>query len=425
MLLRLTNGTTTLTLSGAGAYIGATYFPQSAAGDDHITEAFPVIVEGTEAAVRAALNAIDLMLRGARKGRERGAVVYVEFRPTDSGEIRRSEVFDGFVNWSQVPAERSLYNVVSTVRAVVTIERLPTWQGPEVEIAISSTPNAERTGGVGIVNGDNAGSNTNWIGIAAANVAGTRPAPVRLRITNTSGVTLAWRAFHMGVNAYSDPVNADLWLLDSDATGGGSASWLAGSDHNTLRWLFPLSATLLAQAAGKTFRVIAAFDNLTDTANLRCAVGSYVGGVYVPTNLGQERAGTRDLIDLGEFPIPPGGYGVANSAAALALTVRSSLAGSGVLDFVMLMPTDSYRRMEQTGFSAPAFAAIEDNGIDGGAYMVSSTSRYPIVRAPGDPLRIFPGRTQRIYILFDEDGNYVPTRSVTVQVWYRPVYDNV
>lgn len=424
MLLRLTNGTTTLTLSGAGSYIGATYFPQSAASDERMTESFPVILEGTESAIRAAVNAVDTLLRGAGQGRERGAVVYVEFRPTDSGEIRRSEVFDGFCNWSQAPAERSLYNTVSTVRVVVTIERLSTWQGPEAELPLSSAVTAERTGGVTVYDDDNGGT-PNWCAVAGANVLGTRPAPVRLLITNASGAGLAWRNFHVGVNAYSDPANADLWLLGSEAALGASASWVAGVNHESPEWLFSLSTTLLAQTKGRTFRVLAAFDNLSDTANVRASVGAYIGSVYLASQVGRERVGTRDLIDLGEFSIPPGGYGVVNAAAALVLTVRSSANGSGVLDFVMLMPTDSYRRLEQTGFTAANNTTIVDNGIDGGAYLLSGSSRYPIVRTVGDVLRVHPGRDQRIYILFDEDGNFVPGRQMTVRAYYRPVYDNV
>jgi hypothetical protein len=65
MLLRITDGTTTLTLSGSGTYIGATYFPASQAGADRIAESVPVILEGTDSAIRTAVQDIQQLLRAA------------------------------------------------------------------------------------------------------------------------------------------------------------------------------------------------------------------------------------------------------------------------------------------------------------------------------------------------------------------------
>lgn len=427
MLLRLTDGTTTLTLSGSGAYLGATYFPASQTDAERISESFPIVLEGSEAEVRAAAQAVDLLLRGAAHRRRLGiAPLYVEFRPTNSGEIRRSEVYAGFTNWSQAPAERSLYATTNTVRVVVTIERSGSWQGPETELPLSSAATAERTGGVTIYNDDNATpSLANWVMVAGGNVLGTRPAPIRLRIANASGSGLQWQTFHAGLNAFSAPATADLWLLGSEAVGGAAKSWNAGVTHNVLQWLFALPSALLGQTQGRTFRVLAAFTSLSTTATLRAVVGTYISTVFVPVRTGGERSSVRKLVDLGEFAIPPGGYNTGNAAAALAITVRSAASGSGTLDFAMLMPTDGYRKLEQAGFVAGNGDAIEDNGIDGGSYLVSGSDRYSIVRAAGDGLRVHPGRDQRIYILFDEGANFVAGRQMTVRAWYRPVYDNV
>ena len=63
--------------------------------------------------------------------------------------------------------------------------------------------------------------------------------------------------------------------------------------------------------------------------------------------------------------------------------------------------------------------------IDGGAWLLSGSNRLSIVRASGEGLRVFPGRDGRLYILFDEGANFVAGRQMTVQAWYRPVYDNV
>ncbi len=419
MLLRLVSGGTTLTLSGAGTYLGVTYAPASDEAADRLSESFPLILEGTETAIRAAIDAVKQLLGGMT-----GAPVYAEFRPADTGDILRSRVFGGEVDRSTVPIEFNLHAALNTVRATVTWERQAWYEGPEAEIPLASATQTERTGGTAAHNNDNAG-NPNWLAMAAANVKGQRPAPVRLKITNAAGGAVAWRNFFVGLNAYSSPASADLWLLGSEATGGAAATWAAGSTHGALRWLFALSPTLLGQAQGRTFRVLAAFTSITASANLRAAVGPYVGSVYVPARIGGERLAARELVDLGEFPIPPGGYAVSNAAAALAITVRSSAAGSATLDFVMLMPTDGYRRLSQIGYDTANGEAVVDDGIDGGAYLLSSSSRYPIIRAAGDALHVIPGRDQRIYILFDEDGGFVAGRTMTVQAWYRPRYSSL
>lgn len=421
MLLRLTDGTTTLTLSGAGAYLGATYFPSKAGGDERITETAVLILEGTEAAIRAAAGAVDAMLRYAPTSEDAFAPVYVEFRPTDSGDILRARVYDGFTNWSQVPAERYLYGALNTVRVTATWERANQWEGPEAELPMASSVHTERTGGVTVTGS----AGVNYATITAANVKGTRPAPIRLRVLNASGSSISWRTIHVGLNVYSAPASADLWLLGSEATGGAARSWSAGVTHSTLTWLIPFTATLLGQTQGRTFRVLAAFDSITSTANVQASVGSYVSGLYVPTRYGSERTALRELIDLGEFAVPPGGYNVANAAAALAVTVRSAFAGSATLNFVMLMPTDGYRRLEQVGFTVANGTGVEDDGVAGGAYAVSGSSRYPIVAAAGEGVRVHPGRDQRLYVLFGEDGPFVAGRAMTVQAWYRPIYDNI
>ena len=140
MLLRITDGTTTLTLSGSGTYIGATYFPASQSGAERIGESVPVILEGTDSAIRTAVQDIQQLLRAAaNRDKTLTARYFVEFRPVDSGDIFRAELFGGDANYSQVPAERSLYNATSTVRVTVTWERAPKWEGAEEEMYLSSS----------------------------------------------------------------------------------------------------------------------------------------------------------------------------------------------------------------------------------------------------------------------------------------------
>ena len=427
MLLRLTDGTTTLTLSGAGTYLGATYFPTSQPGVDRITETVPLVLEGTETAIRSAVNDIEQLFAAART-RQRNLTprVYVEFRPTDSGDIFRCEILDGSAPYDQDPAKRSLYSAVSTVQIAVIWTRRSKWQGPEEEIYLSSPTQTERLGGVTSYNNDN-GATPNWFQAAANRIKGTQPAPVRLRITNASGTGLLWRNFHIGNNVYSSPASADVWLLGSEAVSGAAANWTSGTTHNSLAWIFPLSATLLGQTQGRTFRVLAAFTvGFAANGYLLAHVGPYIGSTFIKQHSTvSERQSGNQLLDLGELPIPPGGYNVASAGAALVITVRGTGVGSGTIDFVQLMPTDSYRKLEQIGYTASNGDAVEDDGIEGGAVAILSGTRNGIVSAAGEPLMVYPERINRMHVLFDEGGNFVAGRQVTVQAWYRPVYDAV
>lgn len=427
MLLRLTDGTTTITLSGSGAYLGVTYFPAADPSKDQLTETFPLILEGTAAAISSAVNDIEQLFAAARlRQKLLTPRVFVEFQTVDTAEIRRAELFDGATNWAQAPAKRYLAGTLNTVEVAVTLVRSAKWEGQLTELYLSSSTQTERTGGVTAYNNDN-GGNPNWIGIAANRVAGTCPAPIQLRITNASGSTISWRNFYVGNNVYSAPASADVWLLGSEAVGGAAASWASSTTHNDLLWVFALNATLLGQALGRSFRVIAAFTSITANVNLRANVGGYIGSVYVPIQYNEERlTSARKMLDLGELPIPPGGYSAATAAAALAITGRFTGAGSGTIDFVQLMPTDSFRRFQQVNYSTANGASVEVDDIEGVAYQIASSAKNPIVRVSGGlPLCVFPNRAQRLYILFDEDAGFTAGRQMTIQAWYRPIYDSI
>jgi len=427
MLLRITDGTTTITLSGSGTYLGATYFPAADPSKDRIAETFSLILEGTAAACSSAVNDIEQMFAAARMRLEQGtARVFVEFQAVDTADTRRAELFDGGVTWAQAPAKRFLGGTLNTVEVAVTWERSAKWEGALTELYLSSSTQTERTGGVTVYNNDN-GGNPNWVGIAANRIAGTQPAPIQLRITNASGSTISWRNFYVGNNVNSAPASADVWLLGSEAVGGASASWASFTTHNDLLYVFSLSSTLLGQTLGRSCRVIAAFTSVTVGVNLRANMGGYIGSVYVPIQYNEERlTNARELFDLGELPFPPGGYAAANSAAALALTGRYTGAGAATLDFVQVMPTDSFRRFQQVNYSAANGVSVEVDDIEGVAYQLSGSNKNPIVRVSGGlPLCVFPERVNRLYILFDEDAGFTAGRQMTVQAWYRPIYDSI
>lgn len=421
MLFRITNGLTPLTLSSGGPSLGVTYVP-AASTQPKVAETVKYVLEGTNSAIVPYLNQLELLFNAARWGNEK---VYLEYRPLDTGDIMRARIYDGFILWPSEPIKRVLSTISGLVEVEVVFERDNSWQGPEEEVYMSSAFLSERTGGVTITGA----ANQNYVHILDSRVKGTRKAPIKIKVTNSSGTALSWRNFYLGNNVFSTPTGADLWITASESTTGtGNRTWGAnsGTEHQNLTWLFPLSNTLLNYTFGRSFKVIALFDAHSNVNTyLRASIGPYISGFYLPSFLGQERSFWHEVTDLGELPFPPGGVGVSNANSALALTVRSTTtSGGATLNYVMLMPTDSNRHWFQSGFDVANGDYILDDGIDGGIYAYDSSGRYSIVQAPTMPLYIFPNRVQRIHTIVSEDTGFNTSRTFTIQAWYRPIYDN-
>ena len=351
-LVRITdNSSQTVTLSGQQSPIlGVTYFPTP--GDEEtVTETAVIVCEGAASAIQNAVNDLERLLNDAANRTDLlTPKVYVEATAVALGTTYRSEVLGGRVEWSQTPGRHKLDATTNQVELAVIWTRRNFWEASiENEVFLSSGTMSERVGGVDVYNNDNASSSTNWVGIASNRIAGVLPTPLRLRILNTSGSAIAPRNYYIALNANSSPTSMDCWLLGSESTSGASQSWgVGGITHSSLLFTFPLSNTLLSQAQGRAFRVLAAFSSVSGGPTLRAGVWSNIGGVYTPLVLGREinNSANYELVDLGAFPIPPGGYNINTTAAALVITARAAFAGGLTMDFTQLMATDAYRRLE-------------------------------------------------------------------------------
>ena len=146
MLLTLSDGVTTITLSGgSNAILGCTYFPDTAQYRESawqpVTETAEVNLRGTRSAMRATTGNIETLLQAAQRGQATGAGprVFVNYKPVDANAATyRSEVFDGRVVWSTDPGLRRLGDTNPTTRIAVIWTRAPGWDGPETEISLSS-----------------------------------------------------------------------------------------------------------------------------------------------------------------------------------------------------------------------------------------------------------------------------------------------
>lgn len=453
MILQLTDGLTTIALSGgSGVYLGCSYFPgtPTEAGTrvqrtqdegemlngvrlQNVTDSAEVILEGTNTAIRAAGNAINIMLQNARNGQR---AVYAEYDP-HNGTPWRMRIYTGRVIWPTNPNRRRLDAATNTVAIQVVWERTPYLEGPEAELPISAYQQTAATGGRTVRN-HNTATFGNWVQVANNLIGGDLPAPVRLELQNTSGSDLWYRNFYFSVNAYSTPATFTHFIQGEARRTGlgtiqglGSASggqYVQATFTSSYYLMWDLAAALVQVAAGRRFKLLARF----------AGFGPVGGGIYVQPELrdadgltilwrGDELAlpqsSTSAIIDLGRaMPLPPSGNAANSSPLVLALKFRCATSTTVQLDYIQLTPTDSYREIVQRATQVPDGDTVIDDSIENTAYWLESGTgnRYDVFAVPPQRLRIFPGVTNRIYILHDEGASSNISNQFTVRLYYRP-----
>lgn len=438
MYLAITDGTTTVVLSGTSPVLGCTYFPSAPArngGDwQPVTETAEINLRGTAAAIRTTTNAIESLLDAAvdRQTLGVGPRVFAMYKILDSDSVTyRSEVYGGRLAWSENPALRRLGDTNPTVRVAVIWQRAYWWEGDEVEASISANAQAAATGGRTVTNDP---ANGNWVQAAAAQVTGILPTPARLVLSNSSGATRKYAKVFLSLNANSDPANlvtayqAEAFggggtpTADATASGGSKLNFSLSNATATYTWL--ISQSSMQRTKGRRARLLARITDLSGSLYATPSVRTANGEVLWEgdeISLGPLIYGA--WVDLGLVPVPPGGANAAYAAERIALTFRGT--GIASLDVVQLTMIDSYRVLDlgANGIAAADGAAIVLDGTEGQVYITASSVNIPLPANANPPLMLQPGMVQRIHVLYHlaDAGNYAPiTTTMSVRVFYRP-----
>lgn len=430
MLLRVTDGTTTITLTSS-PWLGATYFP-APEGDDAevVTETAICTIEGTEAAIRTAVLGVETLLRRASaRVRLLGARVFVEWRPLDAGDILRSEISAGQVTWSSDPARRRLGATLNTVEIAITWTRANWWEDTTLtELQLSTSNQAAATGGRTIVNHDDAETgDDNWVQIAGAQVEGVLDAPLHLQLANASGGARTYERVYVAINAHSDPANFPH-MLEAESGSGGTAtadatcsngSKLRVTVNTTATVAMTLSAALLQDTQGRDFLLIARSAAINGPVTVRPQIRSGSVVLWSGERVVVEHSNSA-VYNLGAVPLPPGGWHTGWGALSLVLAVTSSASVTWDIDFVQLTPLDALRVLELfTNASIANGGLLVDNNIEGVAYVEVSGAASPMIAPRGDALVVFAGRTQRIIVLQQTGSGAAIADAFTLRAWYR------
>lgn len=444
MYLRLTDGTTNLELSTTSPVTGCTYFPQAAKrGDLTIEETATVNLAGTPTAIRALISSIERLFWAAaeRAANGVGTRVFAEYKAVSADALYRSELVDGRVLGAENPALRK-YDAGTTVSiqiAVIFMRRVwadgCSWEASsETELELSSFADAtSATGGVSIANHTDSGHG-NWVEIAAAQVIGSGPAPLRVNMQNTSGMDQYYGNFYISTNAHSAPSTFTHIVEGEDCTSGGTNT--ADTDSSSGHYLsFPVSGSgtgmlfalpsgVTAGGGGRTFRLLARLlVNPTAPVYVTPMIKDANGLVPLATGIEVkiETSGYL-LIDLGALAIPPGAVDATSlDNLTLYLALRCDTSATLALDYLQLTPTESLRHLYQLGYSIADSDYVEDDGSLGQAYAISGGLKSALHIQMGKPVMVWPDTLQRIYFLYDSDSGRSPiAATLSVRLYYRP-----
>lgn len=443
--INLTDGTTTVDLYNLGAApaMFATTWTLATPGlgkepEPEVGESLDLLISGSNVTtLQTTVRALEKLLWAAdlRRRTQLGPRVYLQVQWDGEASAWRSEVVGGKLELPNAPDQWGRLRVEATLG----LTRRAFWEGARTQIPLTNSSATGNTSGLTIYNHDDSGTyHDNYCQVAAADVTGVLPAPVEIELKNTAGASVWFTNVYIANNVYSDPANLVHMLEGESRTSGGTIVANAASSNGNYNevsvtpgtpgyMMFTLAAATVAKLGGRWFRLLARFVSLPSGVVVQPSVRNspserdlWMGPESQPSN-----GMWWGVVDMGAAPLPPGGYSAGWGSLTLVLKFSTVLSVPPVqLDFVQFTPTDSYRIMRLGYRSLANNDLIVDNGTDGLAYTTSSGEQQAGVAPVGDPLMVYPGQLQRLYILSDSgDGGEAGiniARTLAVRAWYRP-----
>jgi len=313
------------------------------------------------------------------------------------------------------------------------------WQKSSETMLTGSNGNGSATL-LTIKNHDDATSgDDNWASYSGSGISGTIPSPVRISIQNTSGSAMTFKNVYLAINGVADPTNFQhIWegsaasgagtnLTDASSSGGSyrDLTYAAAGDYvSSLYWL--PSTNFFSITKGRMFRALMVCRTaISSNCFVSIGAGVFDSPLFLNTWRGDEvQGGSGGLIyDLGNIRLPQSNFVVGTTySSGFSLNVRCTGATAFQLDFIMFVPSNNFRHIEQSATSIPTpnnEYFIDDSYNGESVYRNASNNKLPIYTAEGNDLVIWPGVTNRLYVLVDEPG-YTATRTMKVQLEHWP-----
>lgn len=430
MLLRLTDGTETVTLSGDGAAILGCAFVARPPKDSltPVAEDARVILEGTAAAILTATQQIERLFAVARADHSSNLAVYVEHQREGDTAVYRAQIRDGRLLWSDEPIRRQLFAAATAVEVVVAWERDPWWEtADETDAGTAHIYNGDTVGEPDVGDwlgpggpptysaafaadeGDNAYNAAEW-----TNIAGVLPTPAHLQITNNDGAAISLKRLYIANDIYARFDGSQHYIAS-----GSAASWTGSSTHATARWtLTPTAGQIAKMVAAGGVRLLGVFASASAGIYVRAALYQNTpGSVLVEAWRGPETltVSGRLVYDLGFMPVPPDATTFGDWR--IVLSVYAGATGSANLDFLQLCPGKELIVLDAATAVSWADSAVVDWWGD---ERYGAVAGYHGTLLASGRLLLQPERPNRLMIIAESATGVDVTVPLTVGVKYRP-----
>jgi len=427
--LYLTDGTTTAHLGDGGSNLLLGYTPAAPTSvetenaeinEATVTESATVVFTGATAdAVRAAVRTVETLLLEAtqRERTKAGRRVYVKRKLDGTSDTYRSEVMSGRVEMSDKALDSGWWN--RQIEALVVWTRRFYWE---------ADAEATLVNGAVVYSHEDAGHH-NYVDIGGASVAGSLPTPLRMVLVNSDGTVAS--DVYVASNTMTNPATLPH-ALEGEASAGVTAlpaspdlnsysggrygrKALSGTESNLFSWSLPTSTF-----QGQYYRLIARFA-AAPPANTQIRVHMGIGSNVLWQNESLITLSAEEMQEICTMQIPPALVNVP-STAAIDLIVRGKGAGNLDLDFVQLLPTETYRKLLRTLSTLAVGSKLVDDGIDDLLYTTNgaNANAAPDYVGFGIRPRVWPGLATRLYFLAADGGVDHPLRQLTVYAYHRP-----
>jgi len=446
-LLRITDNTTTVTLSSGNMYI-ANFTPKTARRtDEPLSESAQIGFTGGTSTIRTNIQAINRLFEQAENYTryKTGKRVYVEFDPDTSGDPYRAQI--AYAEQVALPDDVLGDGWASTsFEATITWYRVPFWERSTLtQIPLANSSSTSTTDNL-TVNNRNDGSGENWANIAAADVIGDLPAPIHVQMLNATTDADATDEIYIFHNINSTPfsfvhtiegessTNASS-TTDANSSAGayGTFTWAVTTETKIAEW--PIASSDLDDMAGGRFAIVTRWPavfpytdcylrwRLETAANYsELAAGDLE--LVAPTT---DTSNQRELNYFEPLRIDPV---LENNTSILGVVLslyalRSSTDNSIDMDYLQLSPisrSSGWRYFKSIDQGVGIDETFVHDDVSGFTYKLDSSGlKSPEFTSYGGPILLKPNTDQRLYFnTCTTAGAAEVSQSWGVKLWYRP-----
>jgi hypothetical protein len=416
-------------LNAAGYRVLNGYFPETG-NESMVTDSFDLMVTGTtEADLESKIRAVELALSYARDHQHGPDGVWLLFSP-HSGVLDewQSRVSGGVVLHDSKLARRWKE---TKAKVEVVVERRGYWETVDPVTLTVDNGGGDPGTSANIVNHEDAGAGDDFfVEIEGDDIIGGLPAPAIIEYKNTTNTARTVNNLLVGHFAASAPHNppvATSLILEGTGSNdancsGGAYLGLSWSDENESQAANWSVATLAFRQ--RSYKFVARFQATFAYSDLWMKIKLLSGSDILAETRWALMEASRSLQVIGSIQIPPFRHGNYIDIGNLTIGLyekRAGGAGTANLDFLAMIPQDSWRKFK--AISGLAYnETLMDNPVTE-TLVTAAGEAFKVTHMldEGNPVMLQPGVKNVLYFLHDcDDGSAAIARTANVAVKYHP-----